>query len=305
MRARQADRPAGGPAATPDEALEALARETRFPPKLLRDLDHLLSRRGQVALEGTTGVGKTYLARRFAAVFAGSPQRVRVVQLHPAYRYEDFMEAPAPRGEAATGPAGGAAHAAVPGIFKTFAARAARDPNNRYVVVLDELGHADALAILGEAYSLLEYRDEEVLLPYSREPFSLPKNLYILATASTGPSSRTLQDAAIRRRFHFLRLDPSAEILRSWLTETRPQYVWVADVFAEMNRRLVKEVGPRAQLGQSLFMQPGLDDAELERIFRTDVRPLLETVIEDEKGLAKFELAALKKAAGATEGGRG
>src|SRR5205814_1927277 len=72
-------------AATPDDAILALARESHLEEKLLRDLDSVLRRRGQVAIEGPTGVGKTYLARRFAAVFAGSAQRVRFVQLHPSY----------------------------------------------------------------------------------------------------------------------------------------------------------------------------------------------------------------------------
>jgi hypothetical protein len=281
----------GAPAGpTAPAAIADLARDTRFPEALLRDLDALLARRGQVALEGPTGVGKTHLARRFAAIFAGSPQRVRFVQLHPGYRYEDFVEA--------RGPAGAGA---VPGVFKTFASRAAADPAHRYVLVLDELGRGDSVGVLGEVFSLLEYRGEEAVLPYSREAFAVPKNLFVLATASTS-GGRALDDAALRRRFHFLHLAPSAEILRGFLERNHPGFAWVADLFSELNRRLAKDGGPRAQLGQSVFMQPALDDGELERIFVYDVRPLAETAVREPARLADLDLAALRAAVGAPAG---
>lgn len=148
-------------------------------------------------------------------------------------------------------------------------------------------------------YSLLEYRDEEVILPFSREQFRIPKNLYMIAAASTAQGSRTLEDAALRRRFHFLHLDPSAEVLKGWLEQNRPAFLWVADLFAELNRRLVREGGARAQVGHSLFMRPELDEQELERIFAYDVRPLVAMAVrEDSKAAAKFDLAALRKAIG-------
>ncbi|HVY60656.1 MAG TPA: AAA family ATPase, partial [Planctomycetota bacterium] len=273
------------------EGLAELARETGFPEALLRELDTLLARRGQVVIEGPTGTGKTHLARRFAALFAGSMDRVRFIQVHPALRYEDFMEAPGANGAGS-----------VAGVFKSFALRAAGDPGRRYVVVLDELGRADVAATLGEAYSLLEFRSEEAVLPYSREAFSIPRNLAVLATASTTTAARSLADPSARRRFHFLQLDPSAEILRGFLARVRPEYAWVADLFGELNRRLAKDGGPAAQLGQSIFMQPGLDERELERIFQFDVRPLAERAVRDPARLAELDLAALRAAVGAPAG---
>jgi 5-methylcytosine-specific restriction protein B len=301
------------PAPSRDETVAALAKETRFPERLLRDLHALLERRGQVAIEGPTGVGKTHLARRLAAAFAGSAQRVRVVQFHPSFRYEDFIEghaapgaAPGTAGAAPAAPLPGllsanqgperAAHPAAPGLLTSFAARAARDPQQRYVMVLDDLGRGDAVAVLGEVFSLLEFREQEVVLPYSREAFSLPKNLFFVATASATHQARALAEPALRRRFPFVHLEPSADVLRAWLEERRPEMAHVADLFVELNKRLAKEAGPLAQIGQSIFMQPELDEAELERIFAYDVRPLLEPVVDAAK-LSRFDLAALKKAA--------
>jgi len=306
---RRLTRPAA-PEPTKEELFRALAKELRYPEKLIQDLDALLERRGQVAIEGPTGVGKTLLARRFAATFAGSAQRVRVIQLHPAFRYEDFVEGHNHAGGAGAGvgaalslglmggthhaPQGGH-HAGNPGVLKAFAQRAARDPKSRYVMVLDDLGRGDVISVLGEVFSLLEFREQEVVLPISREPFSLPKNLYFIATAQATQAGRALADPALRRRFPFVALEPQVEALRGFLDENRPEMGWVADVFGELNKRLVKDAGPRAQIGQSVFMHATLDDAEVERIFLYDLRPMLESVLEASK-LSRYELAALRKA---------
>ncbi|HET9899367.1 MAG TPA: hypothetical protein VFQ44_30950 [Streptosporangiaceae bacterium] len=63
--------------------------------------------------------------------------------------------------------------------------------------------------MLGELYFLLEYRDQAVFLQYSpKQEFTLPKNLFIIGTMNTADRSIARIDAAMRRRFAFVELDP-------------------------------------------------------------------------------------------------
>ena len=84
--------------------------------------------------------------------------------------------------------------------------------------------------MFGELYFLLEYRDESISLQYSPdEEFTLPQNLFIIGTMNTADRSIARIDAALRRRFSFVELDPRIPpvqgLLARWLFE---QFVTVA-----------------------------------------------------------------------------
>ncbi len=71
--------------------------------------------------------------------------------------------------------------------------------------------------MLGEVMTLLEYREREMRLPYSKKSFSLPENLYVLATMNTADRSLALVDFALRRRLHAVYLQPDRAILERYL----------------------------------------------------------------------------------------
>lgn len=58
----------------------------------MRTVAHLLEDKRQVIFQGPPGTGKTYAARKLARHFAGSDDRVTLVQFHPSYAYEDFVQ---------------------------------------------------------------------------------------------------------------------------------------------------------------------------------------------------------------------
>ena len=156
------------------------------------------------------------------------------------------------------------------------AATSGEAPKKHYLVI-DEINRGNLAKVFGELYFLLEYRDAEIQLPYSQEPFSLPKNLYLIGTMNTADRSIALVDLALRRRFHFVDFYPDKPpiegLLEHWLQRNAPDMQWVAHVVDEANRHL----GDRhAAVGPSYFMREELDERKVRRIWDHAVLPYIE-----------------------------
>ena len=73
--------------------LQALAEDLLLAPRFLHGIGALLEDKRQIIFQGPPGTGKTFVARKLAACLAGSPEDgVRLVQFHPSYAYEDFVQ---------------------------------------------------------------------------------------------------------------------------------------------------------------------------------------------------------------------
>src|SRR5206468_4674996 len=170
--------------------------------------------------------------------------RVQVVQFHPATAYEDFIEGLKPRVDAW----GHVTYAVLPGIFVRMCQQANLDSERNYVLVIDEINRAPLARVFGELLYALEYRGPQGAVHLSvsagggrpPQPFYVPHNLLILGTMNSADRSLALVDYALRRRFRFVELEPSAAVLDRWLREpgnsARERRV-VLDLFAEVNRR--------------------------------------------------------------------
>ncbi|OBI45202.1 AAA family ATPase [Mycobacterium colombiense] len=282
------------------DATSGLAERLHVGVDWLQDCIDLLRERRQLIFYGPPGTGKTYIARELAS-YLTDKSNVKLVQFHPAYSYEDFFEGFRPQGEA-TGQIGFTLKA---GPLRSLVDKAADNPAAAYVLIIDEINRGNLAKIFGELYFLLEYRDQTIDLMYSSdssEPFSLPKNIFVIGTMNTADRSIALVDGALRRRFAFLPLHPSEEptrgILRSWLA-SKGHPSRLADLHEELNSRIADA---DFKIGPSYFMRDGIahdpTGKALELMWRTDILPLLEEHHFGDRNVdvrARYGLDVLKK----------
>jgi 5-methylcytosine-specific restriction protein B len=263
------------------------------PPDALVEYELLLRDKQQLIIYGPPGTGKTYVARALAKFFAQDSDRFTKIQFHASYAYEDFIEGYRPT----TDDNGQLSYRIVPGPLREIADRARTSPDV-HVLLIDEINRGNLAKIFGELYYLLEYRDDELTLQYSREKFSLPPNLWIIGTMNTADRSIALVDAALRRRFHFVPFFPDQPpirgVLRRWLTNNRPEMAHVADLVDKANAELPDR---NLMIGPSHFMRKHLDQKWLERIWQYSIMPFIEEQFFGQTEAPKaFELSRLTKA---------
>jgi 5-methylcytosine-specific restriction protein B len=208
------------------------------------------------------------------------------VTFHPSYTYEDFVEGYRPV-ETTTGQL---QLKLSDGIFKRVCRQALARPDQIYLLIIDEINRGNIPKIFGELITLLEMdkRGFTVLLPQSREPFQVPKNVRVIGTMNTADRSIKTLDAALRRRFAFIELMPDQEPLAGGLVDGLDLWVFLDG----LNQRIAERVGREKQIGHSFLLrgsEPISEPDEFGRRFRTDILPLLqEYAYEDYGQLADF-----------------
>ena len=278
-----------------DFDLEELAYELLWDVSHLRKIETLLRDKKQVIFQGPPGTGKTHVAQALAECLAESPDRVRVVQFHPSYAYEDFVQGFRPTLESNR-------HGfnLKDGPLLEMAEKARLEPGKTHVLVIDEINRGNISKVFGELYFLLEYRDVKMRLQYSDEPFSLPKNLWIIGTMNTADRSIALVDLALRRRFHFVEFHPDKApvkgLLRSWLEVKANGMEWVAEIVDRANEKLSDR---HAAIGPTYFMRKdGLDEEMVGLIWEHNVLPYIEEQLYGERDrLDDFKLDRLRREA--------
>lgn len=117
---------------------------------------------------------------------------IKLVQFHPSYSYFDFVEGIEVRKDG---------FKLRDKVFKAFAESAAKDKNNNYVLIIDEINRANIASVFGELLYALEYRGKTINT--SLGELTVPDNLYIIGTMNTADVLVSEIDYAVRRRFDF------------------------------------------------------------------------------------------------------
>ena len=154
--------------------------------------------------------------------------------------------------------------------------------SKNYVMVIDEINRGNIARIFGELITLLEADkrmgapdERSAILPYSKKPFSIPDNLFILGTMNTADKSLTQLDLALRRRFEFIEMLPKAELLNKITVHD----ISIQNLLELINQRIEVLLDRDHLIGHSYFL--GLKDAKnpeeaLAEIFKKGIIPLLQ-----------------------------
>ena len=218
---------------------------------------------------------------------------IGMVTFHQNYSYEDFIEGIRPvlseKQKTEDGEQGDKRYIKYElseGIFKRIALRAKNDLEQKsYVLIIDEINRGNIAKIFGELITLIEEskrlgekKDEATAtLPYSKESFGVPNNLYIIGTMNTADRSIALLDTALRRRFDFVEMMPY------------PRHSGISTDIQGVNcRKLLEKINERIrilrdrdhQIGHTYFLDVK-DLDSLAKTFKNRIIPLLQEYFYD------------------------
>jgi 5-methylcytosine-specific restriction enzyme B len=251
----------------------------------------ILSTKKNIILQGSAGVGKTFIAKKIAQALQEdySEDRIKMIQFHQSYSYEDFIQGYRPNKESFD---------LKNGIFYDVCEEAKKDTSVPYFLIIDEINRGNLSKIFGELMMLIEddKRGEKnkINLAYSPDkPFYVPDNLYLIGTMNTADRSLTIVDYALRRRFAFVKMRPNYndqfEIYLSKKGIPKDIINSITNKMIALNN-IIKEddsLGEGFEIGHSYFCtyKSGEHKKWLENVFKYEIIPLIEEYWFDDQEL--------------------
>lgn len=241
-------------------------------------LKSLLLRKKNIILQGAPGVGKTFAAQRLAFSIMGSKDtsRVKIVQFHQSYSYEDFVMGYRPDGNG---------FRLSEGPFYKFCKIAEEDDERPYFFIIDEINRGNLSKIFGELLMLIEGdkrgENNALRLLYKDEQFSVPENIHIIGMMNTADRSLAMIDYALRRRFAFFDMEPafSSDGFKNRQTAIQnPKFDALVAMIESLNKAIAADasLGAGFRIGHSYFcMNEIVNDALLLSIVEYELIPLL------------------------------
>ena len=284
-----------------DEILDVEEEEVTFDPYTADDFLHdvymdeeryntlkaLLLTKKNVILQGAPGVGKTFAAKRLAFSIMGEKDnnRVKMVQFHQSYSYEDFIMGFRPT---ETG------FELKKGVFYEFCRKAAED-DRPYFFIIDEINRGNLSKIFGELFMLIESdkRGVELQLLYADEQFSIPSNVHIIGMMNTADRSLAMLDYALRRRFAFFEISPAfgSSGFRAYRTKiNNPKFDRLIATVEQLNEAIANDdsLGEGFCIGHSYFCTKAtINDEWMKSVVEYELIPLLKEYWFDEAAKVK------------------
>lgn len=276
-------------------------KEVYITDKEYDKLKNLILDKKNIILQGSAGVGKSYAAKRLAYSIIGEKdnERVKMIQFHQSYSYEDFIMGYRPNENG---------FELKEGVFYKFCKEAEMDENkeNKYFLIIDEINRGNISKIFGELFMLIENdkRGEEYALELvykDDEKFFVPENLYIIGLMNTADRSLAMLDYALRRRFIFIDIEPAFN---------KPQFKndlenknidkdlinKIIEKFTKLNETIKndKTLGKGYTIGHSYFCnRKNLNKEDYEDIINYEIAPTLREYWFDNEDKAEKEIKEL------------
>ena len=276
-------------------------QEVYITEKEYDKLKNLILDKKNIILQGSAGVGKSYAAKRLAYSIIGEKdnERVKMIQFHQSYSYEDFIIGYRPNENG---------FELKEGVFYKFCKEAEMDENkeNKYFLIIDEINRGNISKIFGELFMLIENdkRGEEYALELvykDDEKFFVPENLYIIGLMNTADRSLAMLDYALRRRFIFIDIEPAFN---------KPQFKndlenknidkdlinKIIEKFTKLNETIKndKTLGKGYTIGHSYFCnRKNLNKEDYEDIINYEIAPTLKEYWFDNEDKAEKEIKEL------------
>ncbi len=263
-----------------------------------------------VIMYGPPGTGKTFSAKSsLDFVCQGDTSRYEVLQFHPSFTYEDFIEGIKPKGVSKDG---NIRFELVNGVFKNFCIKAKKQPKKDFYFVVDEINRANLSTVFGETLSLLEkdyrhdsennknknlirtqystliedlikeddkFKDLAYEIDNNEVKFGVPKNVFFIGMMNDVDKSIDAFDLALRRRFKWIRKDCNYEVIEEETLfkgkeefQNIGQYVKACE---KLNNYISNDLGlgKSYEFGHSFFMKIG-DISKFKKISEKNVEDL-------------------------------
>lgn len=246
------------------------------------DLCELLLTQKNVILMGAPGVGKTFAATRLAYSILQQKDRsrVKVIQFHQSYSYEDFIMGYRPT---ETG------FQLKTGVFYEFCKMAQDDEEHKYFFIIDEINRGNLSKIFGELFMLIEKdkRDSSIQLLYKDEEFRIPSNVHIIGMMNTADRSLAMMDYALRRRFAFFEMEPAFDSsgFRAYSAEIgNEKFNRLVGTVRSLNDAIAEDpsLGAGFRIGHSYFITKQFSEKWLRNLVKFQLIPLLKEYWYDE-----------------------
>lgn len=233
---------------------------------------------------GPPGTSKTTFALAIGAKLVDNQgYRFQNIQFHQSFSYEDFIEGYVPDSDEKKQ----TPFVLKDKVFVKFCKRAYRDPDNNYVLIIDELNRGEPSRIFGDTLTYIERRNELFQLS-SGNSFIIPNNLIIIATMNPIDKSIADLDMALDRRFEKIQFLPDKNILRDIVITKNGMDNSLGGLLTGFFEYLSRELDNR--IGHAYF-KDAKDISSLRLVWSHKVLPL----IEKELRFSQEKLTAIKQ----------
>ena len=237
---------------------------------------------------GAPGTGKTYkLLKTVKHLVEGDDKYFKVVQFHPSYAYEDFIDGIKPAGIDKNG---NMSFELVNGLFKQMCIDAFKELQKnpktpkKFYFIADEINRAELSRVFGEVLVCLEedkrlrisdngkitglklktqnsqlWKSKDAVVRYNNEKyFGVPSNIKFIATMNDVDRSIDSFDLALRRRFIWRKMECNYGVISNdeKLRNTEGIEIYI-EICKNLNKYISSDInlGAKYEIGHSYFLE--------------------------------------------------